>query len=741
MSQLKENNPQSNHNPTPEPGDFSTPYIVAPSAGKSWATGFYVLFAVCVLLLGVILGLLVSGQMSPSLATVLSDASPQSVAVSANTSTPVPVATLTSAAPTSMATPTPDGFLPTPPIAGGGAAPLRVPTPPPGGVTLTLTPSPDAVGWVSSLSGHSHFNDPNIHVGFFNDHVYYGAIQFDLSAVPPASRITYAALELVGLSDQNLGKTGSWQVEMLNPTIDPAWTTLTFDQFQTTEPEIGILPLLNAASLQKDRPSQFPFGPEQLAFLQQHVAQGAVSFRIRGPEVGPDNLFTWDSGSSQIGQPPKLWLVTDRTEYVVITPTPTPENVLTLAAVAATSTAASTTSTPTPLPPAWATPIVVTAVPPPANNATATYQAQVATAEAMAYGTATPTPLNVWTATPTPNYVLVTATATPENVVTAAAEAALATYVAQTVGTYTPVPANWITPVVIDVTPIPRNEATAEFQRMLATSEAFLNGTPVAIWTATATPVFVEFTPAPTFTPTPGYQPIVEELIGKIAFISDRAGSEAETGLEPRIYVMDPDGSNINQVTNRAAYNTALAQDNFSADQRYRTFVREFLRFDGERVPGIYLYDYLYNAEEQLTQFGSGLAWDPVWSPTREQIAFVSNESGDDEIWVINRDGSGLMQLTETNQAYNAREIGKDTFIPEINRHPSWSPDGSQLIFWSNRTGNAQIWIMNADGSNQRIINPGPFNDWNPVWIKYTNLPPLLPEPPKPSKNPYDKFN
>ena len=84
-------------------------------------------------------------------------------------------------------------------------------------------------------------------------------------------------------------------------------------------------------------------------------------------------------------------------------------------------------------------------------------------------------------------------------------------------------------------------------------------------------------------------------------------------------------------------------------------------------------------------------------------------------------DGSNLVRLTETNEAYNAREIGKDTFIPEQNGHPSWSPDGQKIVFWSNRTGHKQIWVMNADGTNLYSLSNTSYDDWNPVWFKYTD--------------------
>ncbi len=55
----------------------------------------------------------------------------------------------------------------------------------------------------------------------------------------------------------------------------------------------------------------------------------------------------------------------------------------------------------------------------------------------------------------------------------------------------------------------------------------------------------------------------------------------------------------------------------------------------------------------------------------------------------------------------------------EWDKHPTWSPDGSQIIFYSNReTGRRQLWVMNADGTGQRRLLDSPYGDWDPVWIK-----------------------
>jgi TolB protein len=132
-------------------------------------------------------------------------------------------------------------------------------------------------------------------------------------------------------------------------------------------------------------------------------------------------------------------------------------------------------------------------------------------------------------------------------------------------------------------------------------------------------------------------------------------------------------------------------------------------------VPALFFFDFYYKVEEQITQFGADdghqpIAYEPAWSPAAEQIAFVSNQSANDEVWVINHDGSGARQLTWDQHDW-------------WDKSPSWSPDGSKIVFWSNRTGNRQIWVMDADGNNLHSLSRTGFNDWDPVWIKYSDPP------------------
>lgn len=105
-------------------------------------------------------------------------------------------------------------------------------------------------------------------------------------------------------------------------------------------------------------------------------------------------------------------------------------------------------------------------------------------------------------------------------------------------------------------------------------------------------------------------------------------------------------------------------------------------------------------------------SFSPAVSPDGRQIAFASNRTGNMEIWVVNSDGTGLKRLTSS--------IASDTA-------PAWSPTGRELAFTSDRGGTPQIYLMDNEGLNvRRLTTIGNWNDspeWNPKFseIAYTS--------------------
>jgi Tol biopolymer transport system component len=92
----------------------------------------------------------------------------------------------------------------------------------------------------------------------------------------------------------------------------------------------------------------------------------------------------------------------------------------------------------------------------------------------------------------------------------------------------------------------------------------------------------------------------------------------------------------------------------------------------------------------------------PAWSPDGTKLAFVSNRDGNDEIYVMNSDGTGVTRLTNEGQ--------QDT-------QPQWSPDGAKLVFVSKRFGGQpDIWTMNANGTEPRQLTIDVANDTDPSW-------------------------
>jgi serine/threonine protein kinase len=92
----------------------------------------------------------------------------------------------------------------------------------------------------------------------------------------------------------------------------------------------------------------------------------------------------------------------------------------------------------------------------------------------------------------------------------------------------------------------------------------------------------------------------------------------------------------------------------------------------------------------------------PDWSPDGGRIAFTSNRTGLDQIFVMRADGNDVVQLTDTATA---------------ERQPVWSPDGLHIVFASFRDGNLQIYLMDADGQNQaRLTTRYSFPNQNPIW-------------------------
>jgi hypothetical protein len=241
------------------------------------------------------------------------------------------------------------------------------------------------------------------------------------------------------------------------------------------------------------------------------------------------------------------------------------------------------------------------------------------------------------------------------------------------------------------------NEQTAVAQAALATIIALTTGTPPASRVVAEVPTA---TPLPTI---PVESDVPDRLRNKIIFLSDRQGP-------PQLFVADavcvgqPEGCSAAELLPAAdlpAYQAAVSRQTLSPDGTER-LVEDL---DLYRRPQVFVFSEADGSRRLLVNLRAAATFDAVWSPAGDEVAFASDVAGNDEVYLSARDGSNLRRLT------------RNTW--EWDRSPAWSPDGSQILFYSNRgEGRRQLWVMNADGTGLRNVSSNPYNDWDPVWIK-----------------------
>ena len=186
----------------------------------------------------------------------------------------------------------------------------------------------------------------------------------------------------------------------------------------------------------------------------------------------------------------------------------------------------------------------------------------------------------------------------------------------------------------------------------------------------------------------------------RIVFATDWDGPLA-------IYVMDVDGTDLRQLTYPLDSQFDM-QPAWSPDGAK-------IAFTSTRQPGItniFVVDADGGNPVRLTDIFA-VDGNPVWSPDGTKIAFARfpdsvNEGNNSEIYVMNADGSNPVRLTDS---------------PHYENNPSWSPDGAKIAFLFGpieegqpQYDRAEIYVMDADGTNSVNISNNEVLDWNSTW-------------------------
>ncbi len=259
-------------------------------------------------------------------------------------------------------------------------------------------------------------------------------------------------------------------------------------------------------------------------------------------------------------------------------------------------------------------------------------------------------------------------------------------------------------------------------------------------------------------------------FLSKIAFISDRSG-------ESELWIMDWDGSNQKQLTKHNALALAPSWSPDGKNLVFTSYLRGtpalylltpqegYLKLlwdkggvnssgtfspDGKTVAfassqdgnvDIYSLSIEGGKAERLTT-AQGIDTQPSWAPNGRQIAFTSTRSGSPQLFLMDADGSNVRRVSfgglfhdEAAWAYDGTRIacttrdegtfqiatidivtGERRVIPAAgnNESPCFSPEGSMIAFESDRTGDPQIYITDANGVPRQLTTQG--RNHSPTW-------------------------
>ena len=189
---------------------------------------------------------------------------------------------------------------------------------------------------------------------------------------------------------------------------------------------------------------------------------------------------------------------------------------------------------------------------------------------------------------------------------------------------------------------------------------------------------------------------IYKSLTGEDGYFDSRIVYISESGPKnkrvKKLAIMDQDGYNVRYLTNGRAL---VLTPRFSPTRQEITY----MSYAGGK-PRVYLFNLQTGQREIVGEFPN-MSFSPRFGPQGRKVIMSLEQNGAANIFTLDLQTRRMQQLTNT---------------PAIDTAPSFSPDGRFIAFESDRDGTQQIYLMDANGANPRRISFGKGRYSTPVW-------------------------
>ena len=189
---------------------------------------------------------------------------------------------------------------------------------------------------------------------------------------------------------------------------------------------------------------------------------------------------------------------------------------------------------------------------------------------------------------------------------------------------------------------------------------------------------------------------IYKRLTGEEGYFDTRIVYVAESGARDRrvkrLAIMDQDGANHRFLTDGSYL---VLTPRFSPTRQEITYMSYY-----RDTPRVYLYNIDTGQQEVLGDF-EGMTYAPRFSPDGDKVVMSLAQSGVSDVHVMDLRTRSIQRLTNS---------------ASIDTSPCFSPDGDRIVFNSDRGGTQQLYVMDADGSDVQRISFGTGRYATPVW-------------------------